>query len=443
MRQDQWLAMDGQQRRILIELDHAEGTVYISDAGYISRPSPNKKQIYEGCLMSDSGFEVRIDGSADMGEIEVVNGGYRDDWLALDWVGQAIRVYLGDKRWKDKGDFMLVALMRNNGISDANETSTTFAVADANTIFDTKDLGSLVFGSPFNVAPELIDFANHKFGVSSEPLSNIVARVNGSAITITPDLPNGSFTMRSKLSGSLHADPNSEVGTPAEIATWIAEQYGVPVNANNMDQLPVFKLGLYYSDEVNGSTILTDISTSIGGYWHVNVLGELEIYQITEPAREADFALRPGDIVDGGLRLIKTEAPFSKITIAYKKNFNVISAGGLAESVDGELANKLTTEWQYTDEVIDGFGSMEEVVRETYLVDETDAVAERVRRAILRGQYRFTFQIECRLTPALAKIGQTVNITYSGLGFKNGKNALVIGVSRELSNSKVILDVWL
>jgi len=82
-------------------------------------------------------------------------------------------------------------------------------------------------------------------------------------------------------------------------------------------------------------------------------------------------------------------------------------------------------------------------IADSFISNSTDAQTECDRIALLKSVVRKTWEVECFLAPAQAEPGQTVKINHPRFGFENGKNALILSVSRSYTEQKVILEVWL
>lgn len=450
----QWLATDGHNRRVLIELDHAAGTEYIADRRHIARPAGQPRRIYEGALLSETGIESRLDNRPAPADIEIVNAGYKNHWLDLDFRGYEVRVYLGDITWSID-NFRLVQRAVNAGVSAIDSDLIRLDIRDGHAVFDSPvSVGTLPdgspnplsLGSPFNVPAAEVQANVHRYRVSGVSITSAAPRVNGSVASMIAEYATGDFRLTSAPLGNLCADVVEPHATAEQIISWVAAEYGVSVNAANLAVLPSYPLGLHYPGDVTGRQILDDVTASIGGYWRRNPLGELECYPLELPASTPDFILMPGDIVDRGVTLQRREAAASNLVINYAKNFAVTDRDGLAGILENNpsLSTRLTTEWLAASAATGSTNpTAEPITRDTYLTQAADANTEAARRAVLRSQERSVWAVDCRLAPAQITIGDTVQIRYPAFGFETGRNTCVISVRPSWSRNQVQLEVWL
>lgn len=449
----QWLATDGHNRRVLIELDHSAGTEYIADRRHIARPANGPRRIYEGALVSELAIEQRLDNQVTPGDLDIVNAGYRDSWLNKRWAGYEIRYLLGDISWSIS-DFRVVQRAINAGVSSIDAEQIRFSITDSHTVFDKPvavgtlpdgQPNPLSLGEPFNVPAISINSSTHAFRVNDGAITDAVARVNGSAVSVTADFSNGGFQLASAPLGNLCADITEQHVTAAQIITWVAQQYGVAVNATNLALLPDYSIGLHYSGEVTGRQILDDVAASIGGYWRRNAIGELECYQLTAPG-VPQFTLMPGEIVDRGITLLRREPPIKQLTLNYKRNFSTADRDSLAGILENNaaLTELLTSEWRTTtiSNTLAGYPSAETISRDTYLVNQADAAAECQRRAGLKSIERSVWGIECGLAPGQIHVGQTIRVKYPMFGFESGKDLRVISMTPQWSQNRVTIEGW-
>lgn len=455
---DAWLgSLDG-TRILLVEMQHSAGWVYFGNYPYTSYPDDtNPHRPYDDLLWDAVDIETRMDGVFTVGEVAVVNDGGVDAWATYDFRGYPIRFLLGGPDWS-LDDFRLVALATNGGIDGIERGLLRFAAYDAKAIFaqplQTTLLSDgtpvpIAIGKPFNVAPALIDRADHEYQVHEGAIISVTPRDNGADVASTDTLGSGTFELSAAPQGSVSADVVTSIQTPSAIISWLCSRYSVSVDGDTLADLPAYDIGLYYDSQASGADVLNHVCQSIGGYWLRGASGTVEVYILEEPDTTPDLILEyPSDIAENGLRLIATEDPVKTLTLNYKRNWSPVSRDSIAGSVitgDPDFADSLTEQWRsvsVTNTVTDHPLAQDRTIN-TYLTDPTDAATEAARIADLVSVRRERWEVEAFISQAGAQVGKTVQINYPGWGFESGRNARIVSVSRALSRGRVILEVWL
>lgn len=455
-----WLQDMNVSRVLLVEATHSTGIQYFANAPFISTPDDtNPNRIYDDLLQEAVDIQIRLDGLFTLGEITVNNDGSINNWIGYKWRGHPLLLLLGDPSWP-LDDFRPVVNATNGGIVnvEASESGSLirFGIYDGRAVFDAPLPRNflpdnrpvpLAFGSPFNVRPALIDDPTHEYQVHDGAITSVEVRDNGAVVTDTPNLSAGTYTLAARPQGNLGADVATTTNTAAEIIEWVCDQYGVDFDSASLAALPSYTLGLYYEGEVSGAKVLDDVCQSIGAYWRRDALGEVQVVVLDEPEETADLTLTEDDVVSRGLRLVGMEEPVKQATLKYAHNFAPAARDSLAGILDTSpaFAEKLTEEWSIvtTDNSLTGYPLAPVREYETYLTSSTDAQDECDRRAALRDTRRERWEIECYLSPAQTKVGQTVEITNPRFNFDEGRNAVVIAVSFSLTTYRVTLEVWL
>lgn len=89
---------------LLIELDHANGTVCLASKPWVS----NTNIVYDDWLAAAPYLESNLDNFASVGDIQAMNYDPNDDWRNHIFHGHTCRWYFGDERWK-KEEFRQIA----------------------------------------------------------------------------------------------------------------------------------------------------------------------------------------------------------------------------------------------------------------------------------------------------------------------------------------------
>ncbi len=451
-----WLVDIGQQRTLLIELDHATGTEYIANVPYVSLPTDtNANRIYDDVLSEAIDIESRLDGEFSLGEITVINDSSLNPWLQNKWAGHSMRLLLGAKSWP-LDDFRIVARAVNAGISDVSAGKIRFNIRDAKALFDQPLQAALLadgqplpiaLGQPFNVRPALTDDPTHEYQINENSVTGAVVRNNGAVVSHTADYSNGKYTLSARPQGNLGVDVTEANSTAKAIINWACARVGKTAVQATLDALPTYALGIYYDAHTTVDQVLDDVCQSIGAYWRVNAGGEIVVNQLVEPAVSADLILTIDDVEANGLKLVDIEQPIKTLTLNYARNFAPVARNSLAGMIDSDpaLAEKLTTDWQQvtaTNTVTD-YPLAEDQIIDSYLVDSADAQTECDRISALRSVRREVWAVACFLAPSQIAVGQTVQIINPRFGFSAGRNARVIAISRSYTRNNVELEVWL
>ncbi len=451
-----WLADMGQQRTLLIELDHSGGTEYIANAPYISRPgdtSPNRS--YDDVISEAIDISSRIDGAMDVGEITLINDGTLDTWAAIKWRGHAVRMFLGAIDWS-LDDFRQVANVINDGITEISPGILRFGIRDGKAVLDQPLQSALLasgqpvpiaLGEPFNVLPALTDDPTHEYQINENSITSAVVRDNGAVVSHTADYSNGKYTLSARPQGNLGTDVVEANGTAKEIINWVCTRFGLTANQTTLNALPTYTLGLYYADETTAAQVLDDVCSSLGAFWLVNAAGEVEAYAITAPALVADLTITADDVAAGQLQLETMEPPVKTLKFNYNRNFAPVARNSLAGMLDTSpaLAEQLTEPWQQvsTANTVTDYPLAGDQVVDSYITGTTNAQTECDRVAAVKSQRREVWSVECFLAPSQVKIGQTVELINPRFGFANGKKGLVIAINRSYTRNRIGLELWL
>jgi len=461
---DEWLGTQSGTRIVLVEMQHADGWVYFGNYPYISRPddtSPNRP--YDDKLADVIDIETRMDGDLTVGEISIYHDGTHNDWISNNWRGYTVRILMGQPNWS-LDDFRLVAVCVNGGLETVERGRMRWAIYDRKAVL-AKPLQTSIYdggtgapdgtgpvpiaiGSPFNVAPVLIDGTVHEYQLHEAAVVSLDPRDNGADVASSDTLGAGIFELSAAPAGTVTADVTTSNNTPALAVAWVCDRYGVDVDSVTVAALPSYDIGMYYSSPTTGAQVLTDICLSIGAYWLVGLDGEVEVYVLDEPAETTDFTLEAEDVVVGGLRMIGFDDPVKNLTLNYRRNFAPMARSTIAGSVitgDPDFAEELTREWRQetvTNTVTD-FPLAGDLVLDSYLVDQADAAAEAARIASLRSVRRERWEVEAFASFADAQVGNTVKIINPRHGFETGRSGVIVAVSRSLTRNRVILEVMI
>ncbi|MEM7259318.1 MAG: hypothetical protein AAF404_18220, partial [Pseudomonadota bacterium] len=102
----QWIQnpLNDQRRVVLVEIDHAGGTIYLASKQILN----NELQCYAPTLLSSPIIDHVLGEVLTLGTIEAGNPNLGEDWLNYDFHGFETRWYIGDEDW-EKSQYRLMA----------------------------------------------------------------------------------------------------------------------------------------------------------------------------------------------------------------------------------------------------------------------------------------------------------------------------------------------
>ncbi|HBP77755.1 MAG TPA: hypothetical protein DD685_02390, partial [Halomonas sp.] len=275
-----------------------------------------------------------------------------------------------------------------------------------------------------------------EYTASYLPVTALTPKDIGNPVPHTDDLTNGKFTLSNATQAELTVDIEEAHNTPALIAQWVADQYGIIVGEIDM---PAYTVGLYYSNEVSGRQILDELCDGLGAYWYIDQLGELIVRQRSIPT-VAEITLFDDDIADGQIALSDTQPPWSSLTLRWGRNYAALrQVAGVIEDDEPNEAARLKREWSESKatQSLQDYPLAEEVVRDTCISNATDAETERDRLLLQRSVRRDIYTIEAFMP--VVEVAQAISVEHPRMA---GKIGSVISVSRSPTNGTTELGVW-
>lgn len=211
----------------------------------------------------------------------------------------------------------------------------------------------------FNVKPTLIDPATHKYQVHNGKVENIVeVRDVGLAVSFTPDLENGTFTLNQGGAQEVRCDVQGGVvdwdgqwvqpTTPAEIVLALARRAGIADSQMFLDSFDALNgsdpvpMGLVVRDQTKILDLIKPLLNSCNSIHEFDPDGKLVLRKLIAPpvAYEDDFGnytplytITDDDLDQEGLQPIEILPPFTELTLKYRKNWDTLTqvAGVVAE----------------------------------------------------------------------------------------------------------------
>lgn len=454
--QDEWLNTDSDASRIfIIEMQHSEGWVDFGNYPYVSKPgdtTPNRP--YDDSILDVADIESRIDGALTVGETSIAHGGEYDYLLVYKWRGYEMLAFLGEPGWS-RDDFRPFYRAINGGLSRVEPGEIAWETLDSKAVMAVPLLETfltdgrpvpLAIGKPFNITPILLDDPTHEYQAHDGAVVSMAVRESGAVVAATVDTGAGTFTLGARPQGSIGVDPVTPITTVAQIFAWACSREGVDLDGDTTAALPAYELGLFYDSQTELGIMLDQVVGSIGGYWDRTLLGEVAVYQLDEPSAVPDFVLRDGDIIE--VRYLGEDPPIKTLTMNYRPNYSPVARESLLGSViddfpalTEDLINRSRTV-SYTNTLV-GHPGAPDLTIDTNLIDDTDALSEVTRRALLRSVTRQRWEFECFLTAAKARLGLTGRFFKDSQGWSGGRDAVVVAIKPDPVGNRITLEVWL
>lgn len=442
-----WLRHPNVDRVVLCELHHADGVEYVANKPYLSKPTdsaPNR--IYDDLLAEANDIETRLDGQVSFGDITLIDSGELFGWFDRAWHGHDIRLYLGQGDWS-LDDFRLLAVGRNNGITDATNGRLTFEMTDRSedleAVIETGELPDdagpvpLLLGKVFNVPTHRVSTQTLRYRVSYLPLIAVQPRDNGVSVGHAKHLASGEFTLDNNTNGTITASAHEAHDTPSQVVSWVADHYGLEVAEVAMPEITV---GLYFDVETSGSEILERLCSGLGGYWFLDRLGRLVVRQLAQPSGFTSEVITPDDMTYQGTTLETVDYPWRSLTYRWGENHATLSeVAGVVHDQDPNLAKRLQEPWRSLKTTLDQprYPQALEEERDSVITERADAEEEARRLLALRSTRREIWGIDTFLP--MLDVGQVVEVDHPRM---RGRPALVTAVSLTPGQGRSRIEVW-
>lgn len=466
----EWLQTQGNARCVLVELDYIDDgiikTAYLANAAFATAPTDTPANTpYDPFVVGSFSYERSLNelftGSSisKTSDIDLAYQPQSEALLTKGVYGQAIRIYIGDKRWP-KADFKQIIAGICDNVTPASSTiKIKFRdAADAlkkpllterySTGPAAGQLKPLLLGRCFNIKPLLIDEAAHVYQFNAGPSSAVTAvRFNGAVVApanYTVNLTAGTVTFSTYPIGDVTMDVDgAAVGgtwlqTAAQFIQHIASLVGISVDASG---LPGYLLGLYITDDTDAADIIDDICSSVGGYWFYSRLGQFTVSAFNGLGA-ATVEITRDQTVANTMRPRRVIAPLKSITMQYKRNWTVQS--NVAASVyelTPALADELSKEGKTKPctQALPNFPQAESISPKTLIVNEADAATEGNRRLAIAVKPRFIYELQAFSTPFSWPIGATATLERHGI---NGDRAVITKLVESPVSGTCNVEIW-
>lgn len=324
----------------------------------------------------------------------------------------------------------------------------------------------VVFGSVSNAAPTLVNSSKLIYQISAKPCKVIKAWDNGAVLdnggdyTDLDDLQSnapepgewksyqGYLRLGASPVGGITVDATTETlagDTVLEIVT----QIGGTFCPNCVDSLnSLGNIGYFLTSETTTMAMLDSISEGVGCYWRVAPSGEVRMAPIPTPSLEADWML-PDYLVfsitrtqsgagENGLPIHKISLNADKIETVQKE-----LVGGAEPAHRARVAEEYRAVSTEDAEVKTRHPMAQEWEIASHLKNLPDAQAVADHLLSLMSVRRDTVEVEVAL-PELTDFDvlQTVRLHHRKLGYQNGRNMLIIGITLDSERDAATLNLW-
>jgi hypothetical protein len=468
-----WLSSNDACPCLLVEAnvltEEGEITRFLSNMGYTTSatdnpPHKNYDSVVVGGCEVDSTLGINGRSSLTVGDVVLSNvNGEIDGWLNDVWRGRPIKMFVGDMRWP-RADFRQVFDGIIKDISPQNIGLLNLEIRDKmqrlNTAVSELKFGGngtnadrlipVLFGEGHNATPMLVDPATLRYRIHKAAMERLIeVRDNGVVVQSTPFLSTSEFQLLvSPVNGgqiTVSAQGDSTGGYVNDISSIVqrlATQSPVdPFVTADLDtaNLAAFAaahpqpVGYYMTDRENVIDVSQKLAASVGAQPAISDLGKLQLLKVQLPAPGPVTTVEEYSMVGKSLTLLERIPVRAAVKLGYCPNWTV--QNNLQTGLPDEHKDLYAQEWlTYTavdQTVADKYKLTDEPVQEnTYLLAKADAIAEANRRRDLWKVPRGIYQYEGFAELMLQQLGGAQLIKHRRYGMSTGKQAQIVGISK-------------
>lgn len=231
----------------------------------------------------------------------------------------------------------------------------------------------------------------------------------------------------------------------------------VPSNANgvnvlsqdftNLDAKCSAPVGIYINSETTALVAISEVMNSIGGYCMFDMQNRLRIGRLELPTGTPDHTLQDWEILSIS-RIVSDDTergiPAHKVNVKYARNYTVQTQTDMAAAAQ-EFSEHRGIDYRSAtaqdDTIKLQYPLSEELVRETLLINESDAQEEANRLLDIYKRRRDFFEVRCR-TDRQIGIGETVLVTYPRFLLDSGKLLRVLSVEPDYTSNTNTIILW-
>lgn len=474
---DAWAVNDSQQRVVLVEagvLTTSDGStglsgkVCLSTVPFVSGGGDDPPNtVYDDILTEAPTLNVSTTeaffGRSQMsyGDMVISNeDGARDDWLAWNWDGRPLEVYVGGLGWS-RWDFERVMTATVESVYAKANNAIGFKVrgkdALLKAIFQTTMATSTstkkmpwAVGRVFNMEPPSYDAATLKFVINDGSVYNIdQVRDGGGSVAFTNlgGAP-GLFQLSAARTGQITADFNGAATIPHatilnsaiyKCGLGLTDYYqGTEVGGTNNFVNDSKPAGICIQGDETRQEVLDIITTSGGGFWYFDRQGCLRAVQLAIPAPGStpNHTLIEDDVLKDSLQVERIILPCIKYDIYGKKNHTIQTSGfvGAVSEADKVLYGAVgsLSAWSPSDTGLDvpANHAMARTVpnKVSLYALAADATTEAQRQYAIFKTMTAIVAIDVVTAVPRFLLGEVVSLTHSRYGFSAGKLGQIVGI---------------
>lgn len=210
-------------------------------------------------------------------------------------------------------------------------------------------------------------------------------------------------------------------------------------------------LGFWTADETTVSAVLERVANSVGAWWGADRSGVYRIKQFTAPSGSSVRTFTAADLIGPPLLTPANDAdrgiPVYRVIVKWGRVYAVQTTDLDAGVTDADRAI-VGQEWRQataTDLTVQTAHPLApELIIETLLTTESDALAEAARLLALRGvqRRRYTIVVEFNSETATIDLGDVVTLDHARFGLSGGVDLRVIGLEPDTAKHRLSMQLW-
>ena len=478
----EWLRQVGGRRPVtLVEtsalVSGVETPVYLSDQHYIDPvlvDGPQYLAVITGSVSITEKLDIDGAGGAggmSSGDIQLINAdGSLDEWLGWVWTNRRVQVLLGDAAWPRSEFVPVFSGVIAGAIDSPSADRLAFKLRDAlqrlNAPVHEQKLGGsgensdallpLALGHVFNVAPLLIDAAQHIYRVSLSGVDQIVeVRDDGLPVGFVGSPGSGTFRLTQKPLGQITADVVAAgVGTVRQLVQVLATQYGKAAERFDVSEIDAASfsalasacpqpIGRYLADRDNVLSVCQGAAASVGAQLTVSRAGALRLVRLAAPGVPV-AEIGPADIIAGSLKIAQRPDIRAGVKLQYAGNSSPqTSFDGGCPPAHQQLYRD---EWQTATASDSAVAAAHRLHAdpdsvETWLVRKVDAQAEAARRLELSKRQQTVYGFDAAGWLLGVTVGDTVRLSHWRFGLDTGVLGVVVQAEPDYVGERIGLQV--
>jgi hypothetical protein len=211
------------------------------------------------------------------------------------------------------------------------------------------------------------------------------------------------------------------------------------------------EVGIYIGDERSGLAAMQDVLASVGGWLLTAPTGAIQVGRLAAPGVPV-LEIGEGQIEARSLRLLRVSDPGEglpawRVVLRHRRQWHQYQAGDVAEmlsaDVRADLARDALDVIAEAPAVRSRHPLAPELTFDALLTDGTAAAAEAARRLALYSVRRDLVAVDVPAELAgAARLGLTVRLVLSRLGYQAGRDMVVIGRREQWRDGLVTLTLW-